>query len=162
MDNRVNGLQNSHPKLVHDQHMRRRYSVGDSRFCSLSPFIFSPNNWDLLSTSEFLYILKWKSTHMYLHMHTCTNALPHIHICACACPPTCVHAHKHTYTHMLSHMRAKEPPFCLAHTTPLALLCEFRAHVTNPELFLTLLVNIHSRHGWKGEESTRRCSWACP
>lgn len=129
------------------------YSVGDSRFCSLSPYVFSPNDWDPHSTSARVYIhLKVNEyTRTYTRTHMCQCTYAHSHLCMWL--PTCIHAHGHPCTRMLLHIWGKRLPFRLASTrysscSPMGFQITIHQH---PELSLILLVNICSRHGWEGE-----------
>ena len=129
------------------------YSIGDSRFCSLSPYVFSPSDWDPHSTSARVYIhLKVKDyTHTYTYAHT------HVPMHLRTFTPVHVLAHMYTCTRMLLHIWGKRLSFHLASTrysscSPMGFQITIHQH---PELSLTLLVNIHSRHGWEGERGER-------
>lgn len=116
MNNRVYALQNSHPNLLLHQPMCLRYSIGDSKFCSLSPYVFSPNDWDPHSTSARVNI------HLKVKEYTCTYTCTHV--CQCAYP--------HSHLCMLLHIWESGSHFVSqAFATPLVLLWNFKSQFTS-------------------------------
>lgn len=112
---------------------------------------------------EFVYILKWMSTHVPTHAHTCANALTHIHTCACDCPLVYMHRTP-MHTHAVAHMGKAAPISSCKHS----LLLLFSYGISNhkplaPTAFPHTSCE-HSFTSWLGGRERRmgRCTWAHP